>query len=919
MFEDTDDNDSSKQSIQAFYSHLDSTTCEQIVGKLRAKNFTISTHELHKENEDREIIFDNIYENSRKVSVVLVFLSTSFSQSKSSNTIFYLSSSSGIPLLSLIIEKDFEPVEELGVLVARYGYVRWSDDPEVASSIDDVEKQIRELIPPHIPTKSDCDVLATLDSILDILNEEDNSKVDIDEICQSLCVTLKSTKENIEDPKQLLPIAVEVFLRYNLIIGKNDDHFIKLSKDIGSEIDSFLQKSLLDAEKHDPFGEDHKRAQMTFSRVFNSLATFPTTIYFLDKGFMLKNSNHARILFWAARILLIASCRRLFNTEQDAVKFPQQQIVLQMWLKYVDENTQSFNYTNLIPMLLAIFQNLSANVGLVPLFVDACFPSTVVSWLSSITWMLNDKLQLIPLTIIYNFARHKSGVDALNQLGTIEILQIRQPFFKSNTARPDANTLYHITLALLYKPENINHESVEIEAILKELLSKTLFTFQDPKLTYGILPLREFFLAFNILFINEELITKTLEQTVDGKSIDANFFMDMFTNTLKEDILAQTLLLNIMYRITSTKSFRHQVKENHVFVNTLKKLKSKSMKNIYLPRYTVDLLTAVNGILRNLNMKEQSSTDKSVKMKVFSNQSNSIKKKVMISYSHQNKGFCKALSSKLEEDSQLSIWADWKRSGHNYAWKDIGTNMDKADVIICIVTQDYVGSQNCMCEFRYAIEDLDMKSKNGLIPILIGRDYKLPGHVAIPMKGPDYIRFNAYKGFDMEVAPSTQDESFTSKCQAVRDRILYGSNEQDIEKDKTVVSKTDDNKTNTIEPKIVTAPTKPVHEWTEQDIAQWLASIPVPHELTALCKFQSVEELLDYAHDFKVNETIIYVALKDEFKDKYGSTLQRKHYLSLKNAFEQLLVDNQSKDELNVQKSSQTQTNTITSRSCMLM
>ncbi|CAF1649215.1 unnamed protein product [Adineta ricciae] len=747
MFEDTDDNASSKQSIQAFYSHLDSTTCERIVEELRAKNFTISTHELHKENEVRETIFEIIFKNLRDTSVVLVFLSTNFSLLESSNLIFYLSSSDGTPLLSLIIEKDFEPVDELGVLVARYAYVRWSGDLEVASFIDDVEKQIRELISPHIPTKPDCDVLAKLDSILDILDEEDNSKVNIDEICQSLCVTLKSTKENIEDPKQLLPIAVEVFLRYNLIIGKNDDPFIKLSEDIDSEIDSFLQKSLLDAEKHDPFGDDHKRAQMTFSRVFNSLATFPTTIYFLDKGFMLKNSKHARILFWAAKILLIASTRRLFNTEQDAVKFPQQQIVLQMWLKYVDENTQSFYYTNLIPMLLTIFQNLSANVGLVPLFVDACFPSTVVSWLSSINWMLNNELQLFPLSIIYNLARHNRG----------------------NKNRADADTLYYNTLALLYKPENVHDEAVEIEPILKQLLSKTLSAFRDPKLTYGTLHLREFFLAFNILFINEELITKTLKQTVDGKSIDANFFMDMFTSTLKEDILAQTLLLNIMYRITSTKSFKHQIKENHVSMNTLKKLKSKSMKNIYLPRYTVDLLTAVNGILRNLNMKEQSSTNKPEKKEAFSNQSNLIKKKVMISYSHQNSGFCKTLSSKLEEDSQLSIWTDSKRSGHNYVWKDIATAMDNADVIICIVTQDYVGSESCMGEFRYAIEDLDMKSKNGLIPILIGRNYKLPGHVAIPMKGPDYIRFNAYKGFDMEVAPSTQDDSFTSKCQSVRD------------------------------------------------------------------------------------------------------------------------------------------------------
>jgi hypothetical protein len=107
-----------------------------------------------------------------------------------------------------------------------------------------------------------------------------------------------------------------------------------------------------------------------------------------------------------------------------------------------------------------------------------------------------------------------------------------------------------------------------------------------------------------------------------------------------------------------------------------------------------------------------------------------------------------------------------------------------------------------------------------------------------------------------------------------------------------IVSNIDDDEN--INSQNVTVPTQPVSEWTQTDIPQWLASIPVPRKLITLFKFQSVEELLTYARDLKTHEDAIYSDMKEEFEDEYGYALERKYFLSLRDAFEQLLKNNQT-------------------------
>ena len=479
-------NSDSNPKIGVFCSRLDSIICQRIVNALKESNFNISLNmdiEEKDQDQDQDETFNsvgNLIDALEGASVALVLISRNYARSNICNMVLGFSSMQAKPVLPVIIEKDYEPVGRVGFLLAGHSYVRWHDNGEFSCFINDIKKHIKELLPVHIPTASESDILAGFNSIINLFDNSEGSKADVDEIYRSICKCMKSTEAKTEDSKTLLPIAVEIFLKYNAIMGRIDDRFVELNEHTGAEISSFLDRTIENAAEYNPFKGNHKQARELFSRIFNSLATFPTTIYFLNDDFMLKNDSHGRILFWGARVLQLTCYGLIFNSEKDAAKFPEQQIVLQMWLKYIDKNIQMSSRTILVEMLLGILWNLSANVSLVPFFVDTCFPSTVLSWLSRKIWNIDGKTIFRALCMVYNFARHDKGADALNLLGTTELLKHREHVLRKLTDSPDASTVFDITLALLYQPENIDDETLKIEPILKDLLSKTLSTSRQP-------------------------------------------------------------------------------------------------------------------------------------------------------------------------------------------------------------------------------------------------------------------------------------------------------------------------------------------------------------------------------------------------------------------------------------------------------
>jgi len=301
----------------------------------------------------------------------------------------------------------------------------------------------------------------------------------------------------------------------------------------------------------------------------------------------------------------------------------------------------------------------------------------------------------------------------------------------------------------------------------------------------------------------------------------------------------------------------------------------------------------------------------------------------MVSYSHENGGFCKALVDKLKKNSQLAVWVDYERLGkvNGDQYDHIVQAMKAADKVICILTKDYFASEPCKSELSYAFTRLKLTENDALIPIHIGKKYKLPDSWDFRMINTQYIRFSEYAGFDSKVGPTGDDPSFMETIEKVRHRILSDVKEEkasnvkshhDAHNSDIILSKIDDEEnSNSILPDI--APTIPLLEWKKEHIAQWLASIPVSRKLTVLYNFQSVKELLAFARDLKEHEDVHYTDIKEEFQKKYGFPLQRKDFLPLRDAFEQLLKSNQPVNELKTQTTMRDGTDLVQSRFCVIL
>jgi hypothetical protein len=90
----------------------------------------------------------------------------------------------------------------------------------------------------------------------------------------------------------------------------------------------------------------------------------------------------------------------------------------------------------------------------------------------------------------------------------------------------------------------------------------------------------------------------------------------------------------------------------------------------------------------------------------------------MISYSHDNNQFCDEILDFLNtRNDAFEIWIDRTHcQGAGDLWESIADGMEKASIILCLLSNQYFQSKSCRQEFIYATDSI----KRRIIPILIG-------------------------------------------------------------------------------------------------------------------------------------------------------------------------------------------------------
>jgi len=89
----------------------------------------------------------------------------------------------------------------------------------------------------------------------------------------------------------------------------------------------------------------------------------------------------------------------------------------------------------------------------------------------------------------------------------------------------------------------------------------------------------------------------------------------------------------------------------------------------------------------------------------------------MISYAHGNNAFCGEILDLLaKHNDTFEIWIDRTHcQGAVDLWESIADGMERACLIVCLLSNQYFESKSCRKEFIYAADSL----KRRIVPVLL--------------------------------------------------------------------------------------------------------------------------------------------------------------------------------------------------------
>jgi hypothetical protein len=155
---------------------------------------------------------------------------------------------------------------------------------------------------------------------------------------------------------------------------------------------------------------------------------------------------------------------------------------------------------------------------------------------------------------------------------------------------------------------------------------------------------------------------------------------------------------------------------HHLSKETNRKIASHQ----YVPQYIENIQKAANGLLVNIDETVHSTTEQVNRTATATH--NNTKTMIMISYSHEDTEFCKQLYEEIIKRG-YDIWVDFNFLKTGDLWEQIAAGMKRANIIICLISEDYCKSKSCRLEATYALEKL--QATKPVIPVML-RKHELP-------------------------------------------------------------------------------------------------------------------------------------------------------------------------------------------------
>src|SRR5579862_2833094 len=89
---------------------------------------------------------------------------------------------------------------------------------------------------------------------------------------------------------------------------------------------------------------------------------------------------------------------------------------------------------------------------------------------------------------------------------------------------------------------------------------------------------------------------------------------------------------------------------------------------------------------------------------------------IMFSYTHADSDFCRLILNHTEQKkNEFKVWIDFQQCVTGDPWEQIADAIERAEVIVCFISEFYKQSNSCRQEFTYAADDL----RKPIVPILM--------------------------------------------------------------------------------------------------------------------------------------------------------------------------------------------------------
>ena len=552
--------------------------------------------------------------------------------------------------------------------------------------------------------------------------------------------------------------------------------------------------------------------------------------------------------------------------------------------------------------------------------------------------------RLINITV--NISRHDDGIDALNSLNAISIVQQIQ----SRVQDSKVNILCCMSLALLSTPEQIKNDRRRMNNALDQLLQSVVNASKSEQFVDGSFHISEPLVVLVKLFNDDRALDYILQhaqvELEDASTVE--FFIKLLLNfhatvSNEKDSLKQltcTALVNILWSVSFQEQcqYKRQLQSNENLLNLLvtlsngEALAETTASSIqYVPKYIENIQTAAKGIVVNVctqpsvadsdtaavvsslsplkrrSISKALDSQPSQKQNSLANDdvnNSSHRPMIMISYSHEDKALCYQLEVELKRHDKYDVWIDKNYCTTGDSWERIAQGIKQSHVVLCLISKNYT-SKSVRREVIYAIDKLDKQ----LLPVYVLKPV-VPEWLDIRTCDLAYIRFPDENGLERSKVEKLMEtlEALTSglKTGGSTAPVHYESPELPVQTStEPTEEKHEEQKMNKgYRPSVINECRpqtlsdsfsssdllkKSINQWNKNNVKQWFDENGIMIELYSMCQFDDGSELFSFAKILLEDETAQYKSYSAEFSKLHnGRTLLLHQFNKFANALRKL-------------------------------